>query len=91
VDQGLWIELLCGLPAEFAAQTLPGGSLLGSLFLAGLQIKGMFLNLFDDIFLLDFALESLQGTFQGFTILYYDFCQLRNHLLRMNEPGSYHF
>jgi hypothetical protein len=57
------------LSAEFATQSLPGGSLLGSLFLAGLQIKGMFLYFFDDIFLLDLAFESLQRTFQRFTIL----------------------
>jgi hypothetical protein len=69
------------LPAELAAQTLPGGSLLGSLLLAGLQVKGMFLDLFDDVFLLDLALESLQRAFQGFTILYDNFCQSRDHLL----------
>jgi hypothetical protein len=72
---------LGGLPAEFAAQTLPGGSLFGALFLAWFQIKGMLLNFFDDVFLLDFALESLQRTFQGFTILNHYFSQTGIHLL----------
>ena len=60
---------LSRLPAEFAAQSLPGRGLLGSLLFARLQVKGMFLDLFDDIFLLDFALETLQCAFQRFAIL----------------------
>jgi hypothetical protein len=72
------------LPAEFAAQSLPGRSLLGSLFLAGFQIKGMLLDLFDDVFLLDFALKSLQRTLQGFTILddYFGQLQITSLILR---------
>jgi hypothetical protein len=52
--------MLSGLPAEFSTQTLPGRSLFGSLFLAGLQIEGMLLNFLDDVLLLDFAFESFQ-------------------------------
>jgi hypothetical protein len=63
------------LPAQFATQTLPGGSLLGSLFFARLQIKGMFLDFFDDVFLLDLALKTLQRAFQGLTILNDNFSQ----------------
>lgn len=37
----------------------------------------MFLDLFDDVFLLDFALKSLQRTFQGLTILDDYFGQLQ--------------
>jgi hypothetical protein len=68
---------LSGLPAEFAAQSLPGRSLFGSLFFAGLQIKGMLLNLFDDVFLLNFALKTFQRRFQRLTFLYDYFGQLK--------------
>jgi hypothetical protein len=79
---------LSGLPAEFPAQTLPGRSLLGSLLLAWFQVKRVFLDLFDDVFLLHFALETLQRTFQGFSILDEYFGQVLNHLLPYGPMDS---
>jgi len=71
------LDDLGGLPAEFTAQTLPGGGLFGSLLLTRFQIKGMLLDFLDDVFLLDFAFKSLQRRFQGFTFLNNYFCQLK--------------
>jgi len=49
-----------------------------ALFLAGLQIKGVALNLLNNIFLLHFALKATQGIFDGFTFLQPDFRQRNN-------------
>ena len=75
--RGARLTTLNGLPPEFTAQSLSGRSLLGSLFLAWLQIKGMLLDFFDDVFLLDFALETLQCAFQRLTILHNHFSQVK--------------
>jgi len=46
------------LPVAFARQRF-----LGALLLAWLQIEGVPLDLFDDVFLLDFSLKPPQGAF----------------------------
>ena len=51
----------------------------------------MFLDFFDDVFLLDFALETLQRTFQGLTILNDNFSQRRIHLPFLSETEVYHY
>jgi len=59
------------LPVSLASQRL-----LRPALLTGLQIEGVLLDLFDDVFLLHFALESAQGAFQSLTLLDVDFSQL---------------
>ncbi len=46
-------------------------------FLAGLQVKGVTLDLLDDVFLLHLAFEAAQSILEGFTLLKPDFCQNR--------------
>jgi hypothetical protein len=48
---------------------------LHTLFLAGLQVKGVALNLLDDVFLLHLALKTSQRIFEGFALLESDFRQ----------------
>ena len=66
---------LMALPSysTFAAALLPvsltGKRLLDPQLFARLQVKGMPLDLFNDVFLLHLALESPESVFQGFTVL----------------------
>ncbi len=46
-----------------------------ALFLAGFQVEGVTLNLFDNVFGLNFALETAQGIFERFTFLNSNLCQ----------------
>jgi hypothetical protein len=46
-----------------------------ALFLAGLQVKGVALNLLDNVFLLHFALETTQRVLERFTLLKSNFRQ----------------
>jgi hypothetical protein len=46
-----------------------------ALFLTGLQVKGVSFYLFNNVFLLNFALEPAQGVLEGFTLLKTNFCQ----------------
>ena len=57
-------------PAAFARQCF-----LHALLLAGLQIKGVSFDLFDDVFLLHLALKAAQCILKGLTLLQSDFCQ----------------
>ena len=63
---------------SFFATTLPCQSFLDTFFLARLQVKGVALNLLDDVFLLHLALETPQGIFQRFTLLDDDFSHFIN-------------
>ena len=58
------------LPAALARQRF-----FHTLLFAGLQVKGVTLNLLDDVFLLHFALETAQCIFEGFSLLQSNFCQ----------------
>jgi len=60
-------------PAALARQCF-----LHALFLAGFQIKGVALNLLNNVFLLHFALEAAQCILKGLALLQSDFCQ-RNY------------
>jgi len=78
--KALVLFLACFLAASFARQ-----GFLYALFLAGLQVEGVTLNLLDNVFLLHFALEATQCIFEGLTLLNSDFRQLstppnRSHL-----------
>ena len=61
----------CFFPAAFASE-----SFLDALFLAGLQVKGVALDLLDDVFLLHLALETPESILEGFALLKSDFSQL---------------
>ena len=54
---------LVGLPPHFLARTLPRQCLLCPALVARLQIVGVPLNVLDDIFLLDLALEATERAF----------------------------
>ena len=60
---------------RFLASPLACESSLNTLFLAGLQIKGVALDLLDNVFLLHLALEAAQRVLEGFTLLKPYFCQ----------------
>ena len=49
-----------------------------ALLFAGLQIKGVTLDLLDDVFLLNLALEAAQGVLKGLAFLEPNFCQPNN-------------
>ena len=63
------------LLACFLAGPFPGQRGLHALFLARLQVKGVTLNLLDNVFLLYLALETAQSVLEGFTLLKPNFCQ----------------
>jgi hypothetical protein len=60
---------------SFLARPLAGQRSLHSLLLAGLQVKGVALNLLNNVFLLHFTLEAAQSVLEGLTLLKPDFCQ----------------
>ena len=60
-------------PAAFTRQRF-----LDTLLFARLQVKGVTLDLLDDVFLLHFALETAQGIFEGLSLLDSYFSQLTN-------------
>jgi hypothetical protein len=49
-----------------------------ALLFAGLQVKGVSLDLLDNIFLLNLALKAAQRVLEGFALLEPDFCQPDN-------------
>jgi len=76
----LLFRLFPGLfPATLARQRF-----FHALLLAGLQIKGVSLDLLDNVFLLHLALEPAQGIFEGLTLLQSDFSQSTTP---PNSPG----
>ena len=64
----------------FLAAPLAGQSLLEAALLARLHVVGVALDLFDDVLLLNFALESSQRSIEGLAILKYDFSHVAMHL-----------
>jgi hypothetical protein len=67
---------------RFAPELLPipfaGESLLGPSLVAGFQIEGMLLDIFDDVFLLDLPLEPAESAFDGLALLNFDFSHASN-------------
>jgi hypothetical protein len=61
--------------ARFLAGTFASESSLNTLLLAGLQVKGVALDLLDNVFLLHLTLETTQCVLEGFTLLKPYFCQ----------------
>ena len=62
--------------ACFLAATRARQCFLDALFLAGLQVKGVTLDLLDDVFLLHLALKATQRILEGLALLESNFCQL---------------
>src|ERR1700688_703833 len=61
--------------ANFLASTLASESGFHAFLLTRLQVKGVALDLFNNVFLLYFALEAAQGVFERFTLLQPNFRQ----------------
>jgi hypothetical protein len=61
--------------ARFLTSSLARESSLDTLFLAGLQVEGVALNLLDNVFLLHLALKAAQSVLEGFSLLKSYFCQ----------------
>jgi hypothetical protein len=61
------------LPAAFARECF-----FHALLFAGFQIKGVALDLLNNVFLLHFALEAAQCILEGLALLQSDFCQRNN-------------
>ena len=63
------------LLANFLTSALASERGLHAFFFTGFQIKGVALDLFNDVFLLHFALETAQSVFEGLTLLQSNFRQ----------------
>jgi hypothetical protein len=63
------------LLAYFLASAFAGQRGLYALLFTGFQVKGVALDLFDNVFLLHFALEAAQRILEGFTLLQPNFRQ----------------
>ena len=63
------------LLANFLTSALASERGLYAFLLTGFQVKGVALDLFHDVFLLHFALETAQSVFEGFTLLQSNFRQ----------------
>ena len=74
--------LVCVLP-HFLAGTLARQRLFGAALVTGLQIVSVFLDVLDNVFLLDFAFEATKCTFDRFTFLDSYFSHPRIHPLRL--------
>jgi len=61
---------------RFFSAALTGQRFFYALFFARLQVKGVTLDLLDDVFLLHLALEATQCIFEGLALLKSYFCQL---------------
>jgi hypothetical protein len=73
------------LPAALARQRL-----FHALFFTGFQIKGVPLDLLDNVFLLHLALKTPQCILEGLTLLQSDFRQ-RNYTPKPAQCGLYEF
>ena len=61
--------------ARLLAGSLASQRSLHALLLAGLQVKGVALDLLDNVFLLHLALKAAQSVLEGFALLKPNFCQ----------------
>jgi len=69
------LTLLVLFFTRLLASPLASESSLDTLFLAGLQVEGVALDLLDNVFLLHLALEAAQSVLERFTLLKSYFCQ----------------
>ena len=73
-----WEHLIFGLFANLLLGSLTSQSLLYAELRARLQIVGMTLHFFNDVFRLNFALEPSQGAFNRLALLQTNFCQTKS-------------
>jgi hypothetical protein len=73
--------LLFNFARPFFAVALAGESFFGAALFPWLQVEGMPLDLFNDVFLLYFPFKPSQSAFERLAILQMDFCQLKIHHL----------
>jgi hypothetical protein len=67
--------------SDLLAVPLSGKRLLGPELVTRLEIEGVLLNILDDVFLLHFALEAAERTFDGLAFLDLDFSHALKHPL----------
>jgi|SRR5579862_3650826 len=70
----LYCKLILLFP-RLLANSLASRRGLHTLFFAGLQVKGVALDLLDHVFLLHLAFKSSQSVLEGLTLLKSNFCQ----------------
>jgi hypothetical protein len=75
---------LIEFPPLLLSQTLARERLFGATLLARLHVIAVLLDFFDDVFLLDFALETTQRIFQRLTFLDAYFSHLKITVLPLH-------
>ena len=73
---GLFKFLFFDDPPDFLPASFSGQGLLDAFLFAWFQIKGVLLDLLDDVFLLNPPLETPERILNGFTFLNANFSQL---------------
>src|SRR5262245_48692918 len=81
------LRLLLQLAPELLAIPLTGERLLGSALVARLQVKGVLLDVLDDVFLLNLPFETPECALDRFALLDLHFCHY-NHTPFMGGLGS---
>src|SRR6185369_1676980 len=69
---------LLGFPTDLLAIPLPRQRLLRTALVARLQVEAVLLDVLDDVFLLDLALEAAEGVLDGLAFLDLDLGQNYN-------------
>jgi hypothetical protein len=88
--EGAALSCLVLFFARFLAGTLASKRGFYTLLLAGLQVKGVALDLLDNVFLLHLTLKTAQSVLEGFALLKPYFCQLTHPQTRPVGPISYY-
>jgi hypothetical protein len=76
--------VLFDFPARLFPVSLTGQRLLDPFLLSRLQVKGVSLDLLDNVLLLDLTLEAAKGVFERFTLLQFYFCQM-NYTSKLDQ------
>jgi hypothetical protein len=76
LEDGEDLTFLGWLPPYLLASSFACQSLFDPLFLPGLEIKGVLLGFFYDVFLQNLTLKAPQGVFNGFPIMYLNLSHL---------------
>ena len=69
------LKMLVLLFASLFSCSLASESSFHALLLAGLQVKGVALDLLNDVFLLHLPLKAAKSVLEGFSLLKSNFCQ----------------
>jgi len=82
-----WSFKLVLLLADFLAITLTGERFFDALLFTRFQIKGVALDLLDDVFRLYFTLKATEGIFKGLAFLNSNLCQER-YTSNLSQQGT---